>query len=93
MGRNILLEKLDYYGIRGVAKKLFESYLNNRKQFFTLNGSNQPQMVCLKGLSWGHYFSQSTLMIYTCVKYSKVYHFADDNNMLQSDNPLKNIYT
>ena len=28
---NILLEKLDFYGTRGVAKKWFESYLNNRK--------------------------------------------------------------
>ena len=34
---NILLEKLDFYGTRGVAKKWFESYLNNRKQFVTLN--------------------------------------------------------
>ena len=37
---NILLGKLDYYGIRGVAKNWFESYLNNQKQFFTLNESN-----------------------------------------------------
>ena len=28
---NILLEKPDCYGIRGVAKNWFESYLNNRK--------------------------------------------------------------
>ena len=27
---NILLEELDYYGIRGVAKYWFHSYLDNR---------------------------------------------------------------
>ena len=30
---NILLENLDYYGIRGVAKDWFCSYLDNRKQY------------------------------------------------------------
>ena len=34
---NIILEKLDYYGIRGVAKDWFRSYLDNRKQYVTLN--------------------------------------------------------
>ena len=34
---NILLEKLDYYGIRGVAKDWFCSYLDNRKQYVKLN--------------------------------------------------------
>ena len=37
---NILLEKLDYYGIRGVAKDWFRSYLDNQKQYITLNGSD-----------------------------------------------------
>ena len=37
---NIVLEKLDYCGIRGVAKDLFRSYLDNRKQYVTLNGAN-----------------------------------------------------
>ena len=32
---NILLEKFDYYGIRGVAKDWFRSYLDNRKQYVT----------------------------------------------------------
>ena len=46
---NILLAKLDYYGIRGVAKKWFESYLNNQKQFATLNGTDSS----LKPVSTG----------------------------------------
>ena len=28
---NILLEKLDYYGIRGIAKDWFYSYVDNQK--------------------------------------------------------------
>ena len=32
VSHKILLKKLDYYGIRGVANLLLESYLNDRKQ-------------------------------------------------------------
>ena len=35
----ILREKLDLYGIRGIAKDWFTSYLTNRKQFVTVNES------------------------------------------------------
>ena len=49
---NILLEKLDYYGIRGVAKDWFCSSLDNRKQYVTLNGSN-PSIKILTGVLQG----------------------------------------
>ena len=32
---NILLEKLDYYSIRGVAKDWFRSYIDNQKHVMT----------------------------------------------------------
>ena len=32
VSHKILLKKMEYYGVRGVALKLFESYLSNRKQ-------------------------------------------------------------
>ena len=34
----ILLSKLDYYGIRGISNIWFKSYLSNRKQFVSING-------------------------------------------------------
>ena len=39
VNHKILLQKLKYYGIRGVAYKLFESYLNSRYQYVSINGN------------------------------------------------------
>ena len=37
VNHNILLAKLNHYGIQGTANKLFRSYLSNRKQFVQIN--------------------------------------------------------
>ena len=37
VNHDILIEKLNKYGIRGIAQQWFSSYLNNRKQFVTWN--------------------------------------------------------
>ena len=34
----ILLSKLDYYGICGISNNWFKSYLSNHKQFVSING-------------------------------------------------------
>ena len=37
---SILLRKSEHYGIKGILLKWFESYLDQRKQFECINGSN-----------------------------------------------------
>ena len=38
MDHQILLSKLNYYGIQGIPNNWFKSYLSNRKQFVSIYG-------------------------------------------------------
>ena len=38
VNHKILCEKLNYYGFRGVSSQLIRSYLENRKQYASING-------------------------------------------------------
>ena len=75
---DILIEKLDHYGVRGVAKDWFISYLNERRQ------SRQCRSFCSK-----HEISstQEILMgapqgsVLGPLYSSQKHHFADDTNM------------
>ena len=66
---DILLKKLEHYGIRGVANAWFKSYLDNRKQFVSINGVDSELKPMKFGVPQGSvlvpcYFSY-TLMIST----------------------------
>ena len=39
LDHSILLDKQNYYGVRGVANNLFHSYISNRYQYVDINGS------------------------------------------------------
>ena len=52
---DILFEKLDHYGIRGIAKNWLVNYLSNRKQYVVYENakSKQCKIDCgVKGLYW-----------------------------------------
>lgn len=49
VSHQILLDKVEYYGIRGVALKLFRSYLNNRKQCTVIG----EHVSILEIIEWG----------------------------------------
>lgn len=49
----LLVHKLTYYGIRGIALSLLESYLNHRKQFVHVNGLSSSVLPVHVGVPQG----------------------------------------
>ena len=92
----ILLSKLDYYGIWGLSNNWFKSYLSNRKHFVSLNGYDSelakincdvPQGYVLRPLLFLLYIND----INQAIKFCKVHHFADDTNLLYLGKSIKKL--
>ena len=53
LDHEVLLSKLDYYGIRVKSNNWFKSYLSNRKQFVSINGYDSGLAEVNYGVSQG----------------------------------------
>ena len=93
---DVLLRKLDHYGIRGTAKDWFNSYLTNRVKFVSINGFNSTEEVMKFGVPQGSVLGPLLFLIYIndlhiSLKYSKTRLFADDTNLLIKSKSLKQL--
>ena len=57
VNHHILLDKLNHYGIRGVANCWVKSYLENRTQFCTFDGTKSTQSTVICGVPQGQYWA------------------------------------
>ena len=93
---NILLKKLHHYGIRGTANKWFDSYLSNRSQFVTINGTNSDPKPMKFGVPQGSVLGPLLFLIYindlhSAINYCTTRHFADDTGLLIINSSLKQL--
>ena len=92
---DILLRKLRAYGIRGKAGDWFQSYLNNRKQFCSLNGQQSKARDATCGIPQGSCLGPLLFIIYLndlekCLKFSRASIYADDTSItIASDDVAK----
>ena len=94
----ILLNKLNYYGVKGKELSWFRSYLFNRKQFYRVNGHSSvtegvdcgvPQGSCLGPLLFLVYMNDLPY----CLKTADVAMYADDTTIYYSSPSMNDINT
>ena len=96
VSHDILLEKLDHYGIRGISNDWFRSYLSNRSQFVSINGFNSDYKTIKYGVPQGSVLGPLLFLIFIndlniAIKHSETFHFADDTCLLNIKDSVKQI--
>ena len=86
---NILISKLEHYGVRGTSLRGFESYLSNRKQYVEFNGVSSESCEIKCGVPQGSILGPLLFLLYIndLCNVSKVVDFilfADDTNIFFS---------
>ena len=86
---NILISKLEHYGVRGIPLRWFESYLSNRQQYVEFNGVSSESCEIKCGVPQGSILGPLLFLLYIndLCNVSKVLDFilfADDTNIFFS---------
>ena len=95
---DILCEKLKYYGLRGNVNKLIKSYLSNRKQFVSIDGSDSEVKDVTCGVPQGSSLGPLLFLLYIndlrlCLSETSCGHFADDTFIVFNSKKPKTIET
>ena len=88
----ILIRKMQVYGIKDIEVEWFRSYLKNRQQYCSLNGNKSSSRPVTRGIPQGSCLGPSYLNDFqTCLKFSKAYLYADDTEVSLSSNEIGNV--
>ena len=96
VNHSVIIEKLNHYGVRGVAENWIKSYLSGRNQFVKLGECSSDVIQISCGVPQGSVLGPKLFILYindicNVSKLLKFILFADDTNILYSDLNIHNL--
>ena len=93
VNHSILLQKLEFYGIRGLALDWIKSFLNNRKQFVSVGSTSSELLNISCGVPQGSVLGPFFFLLYmndisNSARIHETCFFADDSNFFYANRSL-----
>ena len=97
INHEILLYTLKYYGIRGISLEWFRSYLKNRQQYVSFQGTQSSVLEIDCGVPQGSVLGPLLFLTYmndlpSYLKHSEVILFADNTTLYASSKNIVQLY-
>ena len=96
VNHELLLKKLSFYGLRGIAIEWITTYLTNRKQYVMAHGHSSSMRYITCGVPQGSVLGPVLFLLYindicNISNFVKFVLFADDTNIFCSSNSLHDL--